>query len=210
MSQPPGPFGPPGQSGQQGFQGPPPGPPNSGFPAAGGPAHPGQPGGGFPPPPPGQQPPGQFGGPMPGQQPPPYPGGYPPPPPQGKGKSKLPWILGGVGAVVLIGIAVTLVLVLSAGSTPRDVADQAVQAIETRNSEISKSLACQPGKDVLTAKDLKKNLKARVDNDGVETGDKAKVPVTINAPDVGQPIEINLELGKNADEDWCIEKIGNR
>ena len=94
--QQPGPYGPP--PGQPGPYGPPPG--------QYGPPQPGLYG------PPQQQfgpPPGQWGPPS-GQQ---FPGQYGPPPQK---KSPLPWILGGVGAlVVVIAVVVTLVLTLGGG-----------------------------------------------------------------------------------------------
>ncbi|GAB2964806.1 Rv0361 family membrane protein [Saccharothrix stipae] len=148
--QQPGQFGQqPGQFGQQPGYGQQPGgypPPGQGFPQGGqqpgygtppgGYGQPGQPG-------PGQQPygqPGQFNQPGYGQ-----PGGFGDPygaPP--KKKSPLPWILGGVGALAVIGVVVVLVVVMGGGGngTAKDAADSYVAAVNSRDFDKLKTLTC--------------------------------------------------------------------
>lgn len=139
----------PGQGdwGQQGGQYPPNGP----RPGAQQPGQ--QPGGGYPPS--GGQPYGQpaYGYPQQpvyGQQPP-YPpqggyqgfGGYGPPP---KKKSPLPWILGGLGALVVIAVVTTLIIGLSTGSSagdPRPVAERAVSMMNEKDFTGLKSISCE-------------------------------------------------------------------
>lgn len=138
----------PGQGGwgHQGGQYPPSGPqpggqqPGGSYPPSGGQPY-GQPAPGYP-----QQPqqPGY------GQQPP-YPpqgayqgfGGYGPPP---KKKSPLPWILGGLGALVVLGVVLALVIGLSVGSgagDPRPVAERAVSMMNEKDFTGLKSISCQ-------------------------------------------------------------------
>lgn len=151
--QQPGQFGQqPGQFGQQPGYGQQPGgypPPAQGFPQGGQ-----QPGYGTPPsgypqqgqPAPGQQPygqPGQFNQPGYGQ-----PGGFGDPygtPPK---KSPMPWILGGVGAVVVIGVVVVLIMTLGGGSngTAKDAADSYVAAVNSRDFDKLTALTCDTGK----------------------------------------------------------------
>jgi hypothetical protein len=134
FGQQPGQFGP-----QQGFGGQPGGfpPPPQGFPQGGQQQPYGPPQGGFPPPgqpgAPGQGPqpygpPGQFGQPGYGQ-----PGGFGDPYGAPRKKSALPWILGGVGVVVIAVVAVLLVT-LTGGSSPKDTAASYV-ALLNKNSE---------------------------------------------------------------------------
>lgn len=126
--QPPqGPYGPPG--GQFPPTGPPPGMPQ-------------QPYGNPPPPPPGPFPPS---GPMPA---PSYgiPQGNPPGPPWGvppRQRSPLPWILGGgAGLILVIVVVVVLVVALGGGSSPQAVAQQAVDAINTQNTQEMSGVVC--------------------------------------------------------------------
>ncbi|MDI2027281.1 hypothetical protein QFW96_01610 [Saccharopolyspora sp. TS4A08] len=128
---------PPGQGGwgqQPGGQ-----QPGGQFPPSGGQQYPQQPGGQFPPSG-GQQYPQQPG--YPPQQPYPNPyGGYGPPP---KKKSPLPWILGGVGGlVVIVGVVITLVIVLTGGpGDPRPVAQQAVDMMNNKDFAGIQGLTC--------------------------------------------------------------------
>ncbi|WP_306744962.1 Rv0361 family membrane protein [Saccharothrix yanglingensis] len=173
--QQPGPSGrQPGQFGQQPGYGQQPGgyPPPQGFPQGGQQPAYGTPPGGRPqpdygPPPGGYGPPQQPGGPGYGQQP--YgqqgqfnqagygqPGGFGAPygtPPK---KSPLPWILGGVGALVVIGVVVALVMTLGGGSngTAKDAADGFASAISNRDYDKLRSLTC--AEDQKEIDDLKK------------------------------------------------------
>lgn len=147
--QQPGQFGQqPGQFGQQPGYGQQPGgypPPAQGFPQGGQQPGYGTPPGGYPQqgqPGPGQQPygqPGQFNQPGYGQ-----PGGFGDPygtPPK---KSPLPWILGGVGALVVIGVVVVLITTMGGGSngTAKDAADSYAAAINAKDFDKVRSLTC--------------------------------------------------------------------
>lgn len=149
MSQPPGPQGPypqyPGQgqppSGgfpqqqpgfgpqQGGGYGPPQGPQSGGFQ---------QPSGGF------QQPPGGF------QQP-----GYDPYGGGPQKKSPMPWILGGVGALVVIGGVILLIVLLGGGSGPGSTAEDTgkamASAISSKDIDALKSLSCEADKKAMEA-----------------------------------------------------------
>lgn len=117
----PGGYGQPPQGFPQGGQQPPYGPPPGAFPP---PGQPGAPGPG--PQPYGQQ--GQFGQPGYGQ-----PGGFGDPYGAPRKKSPLPWVLGGVGVVVIAVVAVLLVTLLGGGS-PKDTA-QSYVALLNKNSD---------------------------------------------------------------------------
>ncbi|MER7011354.1 hypothetical protein ABT324_07990 [Saccharopolyspora sp. NPDC000359] len=97
-----------------------------------------QPGGAYPPSGPQQQP--GFGGPPPTS---PYgqPGFEPP-----KKKSPLPWILGGVGGVVVIALVITLVVVLTGGGSPQAVAEKAVSALNSKDLNALNSVTCDAQK----------------------------------------------------------------
>lgn len=145
--QQPGPQGQPWQHGQPGPYGQQPGP----VPGQGPYGAPQQPaGGGHGQPAPGQQPPqpgwghDPYAGGRPyGQQPGPYgqPGGYGLPPVPPKQKSPLPWILGGIGALLVVGIIAVVALVAlrdgdsstSAGGSPQETAQAYANALN--NSE---------------------------------------------------------------------------
>ncbi|MGP4015738.1 hypothetical protein [Saccharopolyspora sp. 5N708] len=108
----------------------------------------------------GQQGYGQPGGayPQSGPQPQQGYGQQPPYPPQGgdpygqagfgaeppKKKSPLPWILGGVGAVVVIGVVIALVVVFTGGpGDPRDVAQEGIDKINAKDFAGLQGMACQ-------------------------------------------------------------------
>ncbi|MBQ0926429.1 hypothetical protein [Saccharopolyspora endophytica] len=116
--------------------------PGGQFPPSGGQQYPQQPGGAYPPSG-GQQYPQQ---PQAGYPQQPYPspygqpgyGGQPP-----KKKSPLPWILGGVGGLVVIGVIIALVLAFTGGpGDPRPVAQQAVDMMNAKDFAGVQSLTC--------------------------------------------------------------------
>ena len=124
--------------------------PGGQFPPSGGQQHP-QPGGAYPPSG-GQQYPQQPGGAYPpgaGQQF--QQGGYPQQPNQFGGygqppkkKSPLPWILGGLGGLVVIGIIIALVLVFTGGpGDPKVVAQDAVESINAKDFAALQSVSCK-------------------------------------------------------------------
>ena len=150
--QPGQPGQPPGQQGPQPGQHPGPGPQ---------PGQPGQPGGQ-----PGQFPggqPGQFPGGQPDQpgygQPPGQqfgqpPGGFGQPPgyPPAQKRSALPWILGGVGLLVVIALAIGAFVLLggSGGNDPRDVAQTVVDEmnkLENANAGTIENQLCNSQKE---------------------------------------------------------------
>ncbi|QIZ33727.1 hypothetical protein [Saccharopolyspora sp. ASAGF58] len=130
--------------------------PGGQYPPSGG--QPQQPGGAYPPS--GGQPQqgyGQPGGayPQSGPQPQQGYGQQPPYPPQGAGvgqpgfdapkkKSPLPWILGGVGGLLVIGLVIILVVVFTGGpGDPRKVAQQGVDMINSKDFAGLQPLACK-------------------------------------------------------------------
>jgi hypothetical protein len=163
--QQPDPFGQqPGQFGQQPGYGQQPGgypPPPQGFPQGGQQPGYGTPPGGYP------QQPGQPGQPGYGQQPqgqpgqfnqPGYgqPGGFGDPYGAPRKKSPLPWILGGVGALVVIGVVVVLIMTMGGGSngTAKDAADSYVAAVNSRDFDKLTALTCTEKQ--ATIEDIKK------------------------------------------------------
>ncbi|KAA5832032.1 hypothetical protein ABT337_02730 [Saccharopolyspora hirsuta] len=150
---------PPQQPGQGGWGQQPGGQPGFGGQQPGG-QYPQQPGGQYPPSGPqqgfGQQPGGAYppSGPQQqagfGGQPP-----YPPTSPYGqpgfeppKKKSPLPWILGGVGGVVVIALIITLVVVFTGGpGDPRSVAQKGIDAINAKDFATLQTMACQKEKE---------------------------------------------------------------
>jgi hypothetical protein len=138
---------------QQGGQYPPSGPqPGGQYPPSGP-----QPGGQYPPSGPQQYPGGQYpGGQYPGGQ---YPASGPQPQQPGFGqpnpygqqgwgapppkKSPMPWILGGVGGVVVIGVIITLVIVFTGGpGDPRPTAQQIADKINAKDFASLSDLSC--------------------------------------------------------------------
>ncbi|TWG08215.1 hypothetical protein [Saccharopolyspora dendranthemae] len=108
--------------------------PGGAYPPSGGQPYPQQPGGAYPPG--GQQ--FQQGG-YP-QQPNQF-GGYGQPP---KKKSPLPWIFGGLGGLVVIGVIIALVLVFTGGpGDPKAVAQDAVESINAKDFAALQSVSCK-------------------------------------------------------------------
>jgi hypothetical protein len=155
MTQPPGPQGPyphypQGQPPSGGF-------PQQPYPQQGGwpqqQGWPGQPGGW-------QQQPGGW----PDQQQHPYgqPGQFPGDDPfadeDDKKKSKLPWILGGLGALVVIGGVIVLILVLGSGASKGGTAQETAEAFATafndRDADGLKALLCEANLQGETGKAL--------------------------------------------------------
>jgi hypothetical protein len=159
MSQPPGP-------------GPYPQQPGGGYPGQGQP-----PSGGFPQQQPGYGPPqGQPGGYGPPQGPPPgYPpsGGFPGGEPPNK-KSPLPWILGGVGALVVIGGVILLIVLLGGGGTsdPESAANTALDYMKDGDVDGLISVTCEDFKGQL---EKAKNAGAGDFSSGIPDGTTAEV-----------------------------------
>ncbi|TDD07218.1 hypothetical protein E1181_10340 [Saccharopolyspora terrae] len=125
--------------------------PGGQFPPSGGQQYPQQPGtqpypqpGGAYPPSGGQQYPQQ---PQAGYPQQPYPSPYGQPGYGGqprKKKSPLPWVLGGVGGLVVIGVIIALVLAFTGGpGDPRPVAQQAVESINAKDFTALQSVSCK-------------------------------------------------------------------
>jgi hypothetical protein len=150
-----------GQQGEPGYGQP--GQPGYGQPGQPGYGQPGEPGYGQPGQPPGQPGPGQqagYGpeqgyGPQPGQQFGTPPGGFGQPPGYGappEKKSPLPWILGGVGVLVVIALAIGAFVLFSggAGNDPRAVAQTVVNEmnkLENANANTIEGELCNAQKD---------------------------------------------------------------
>ncbi|MEB3367146.1 Rv0361 family membrane protein [Saccharopolyspora mangrovi] len=119
--------------------------PGGQYPPSGGQPYPQQPGGQYPQT--GGQPFQQPGYPQQPQagypqqaHPNPY-GGYGQPP---KKKSPLPWILGGVGGVVVIAVIIALVVVFTGGpGDPKPVAQDAVDSINAKDFPALQSVSCK-------------------------------------------------------------------
>lgn len=232
MSQPHGPEGPYQQQPGQGGYGPPPG-----YPQQGQPGYPGQPG-----PQPGQPgqpgqypqqgpPPGQYGqqGPPPGQYPPGYDpfGGQQP-----QKKSPLPWILGGVGALVVIGgVVVVLLMTLGGGGgSPEQVADDFVTAMNDRDVDALLELGCddnssrEEGQAALDKLDLAnqpgmppeaQQIQVRFERGAVtESGDTANAEVAIKLENVPEQLASMMPTGMSGDLEmkddggWCVSDFG--
>jgi len=186
----PGPQGQPPQ-GPQNPQWPPAGPQGPGQPAPGqyGPP-PGGPGG-YPPPGPGGYPPPGPGGPGgpgfppgpggPGGPFPPGPGGFGPGGPYGPppgGRSKTPWIIGGIALVVVAGIAVALVLVMGgskSSSGAKGALDKLLNAAKTHDIKTAQSLTCPPLSSTFINSPLVAVTKWSIGK-ADENGDSASVP----------------------------------
>ena len=136
--------------------------------------------------------PGQFG------QQPPY--GQP------QKKSPMPWILAGVG-VVVIGVAVTLILVLTGGNSPQSVAETVVKGITDRDAGTIQSVACdkQEIDDDFDPKDMPADFKVEL-GEVTETGDTATASVKVTFE--GQTLDGKLEMKKNDSGDWCADDFG--
>lgn len=242
MSQPPGPEGPYEQQPGQGGYGPPPGYQQQGpmgYPGQ----QPGQPGQqpGYPgqPEQPGQQPgqypqQGQYSQQPPGQYPQPgqYPPGYDPySGQQPQKKSPLPWILGGVGALVVIGgvVAVLLMTLGGGGGSPEQVADDFVTAMNDRDVDALLELGCddnstrEEGQAALDKLDLAnqpgmppeaQQIQVRFERGAVtESGDTANAEVAIkleNVPEQLAPMmpDMNGDLEMKDDGGWCVSDFG--
>lgn len=238
--QPPGPYGPPpGGYGQQPGQNP----QQGGYPQQGGgfPQTGGQPqqGGGYPGPQPGAYPPGapQQGG--YGQQPGGYPqtggfgqpgaygqqpGGFPPgyPAGGGPGKSKTPFILAGVGGVVVLVVIFVGGFVWpgfftgSSTSSPTDVANAFISAAKTGDltSENALALFCTRPTDQQIAEQRKSQQEdpttvtaASVVGDPQINGTNATVKVSITATSKSSPKPDTETLTMTMQQQngkWCI------
>jgi hypothetical protein len=211
MSQPPGPYGQqPGGYGQQPYGQQPGGyPQQGGYPQSGGYPQQGYPQSGAQP----QQGYPQAGGQQYGgqQQYGGYPGGGYGQPPK---KSPLPWILGGVG-VVVIAVVVVLIITLSGGGdtgSPKGVAQSAVEAINDKDVDKFKDIACAEAKSKIDsspagqlgdAKEANIDVKATL-GDVKEDGDTATADVNVEV--AGQSATFQLEIKKDG-SDWCLADI---
>ncbi len=122
-------------------------------------------------------PPGQPSyGPPPGQ--PPYgPGGFGPYGPPPDARSKMPWILGGIGVVVAAAVAVILVLTLGGGgskSGPAAAVGKLFKADLDNDVAAQKALVCDP----TSVSDGSDGLKSYKVGKSSEKGDSATVAVT--------------------------------
>lgn len=202
MSQPPGPPGPyqqyPGQGQPPGGFGPPQGQPSGGFPQQ-------QPGFGPPQgPPPGQYPPsGGF------QQPgfDPYGGGQ-------QKKSPMPWILGGVGALVVIGGVILLIVLLGggggAGSTPEDTGKALASAITSKDVDALANMSCEADKKAIesgsnaatNALESAPEVQAEFVNAEKQGDTQARANIKMNIEGLGEQT-IPFPLVKENDE-WLV------
>lgn len=201
MSQPPGPYGPPNPYPGQGQ------PPSGGFPHQPGYGPPqGQPGQFGPP----QGQPGQFG---PPQGPPP---GFPPGfDPYGGGeqkKSPMPWILGGVGALVVIGGVILLIVLLGGSSGPGSTAEAtgqaAAEAISNKDIDGLKALLCDADSKMVEQSDSdpideveKKDLSAEFVS-ATENGNQGQVKLKVTEAGEGTQ-DVTLPVVKEQDE-WRV------
>lgn len=155
-------------------------------------------------PPGGQQPGGPgFGGDPYGQQQHGHYGQQPYGQPQKK--SPLPWVIAGVG-VVVIGVAVTLILVLTGGRSPQDVAETVVDGIKSRNAEAVRGVACDPteiGREIDTD-DIPAGFDVSL-GEVTESGDTATAIIKITVE--GRSFDGKLEM-KQVDGDWCADDFG--
>ncbi|GGS55993.1 MULTISPECIES: hypothetical protein [Actinokineospora] len=136
-----------------------------------------------------------------GQQPGPY--GQPYGQPQKK--SAMPWILAGVG-VVVIGVAVTLILVLTGGNSAQYVAETVVDGMTARDASAVRSVACDPQEieDSVDTDEFPSDLKITLGK-VTESGDTATALVT--ATFEGRSIDLEIKM-KKVDGDWCADDFG--
>lgn len=153
----------------------------------------GQPGG-FGADPYGQQ---QYGQPGPYGQQQPY--GQPPK------KSPMPWILAGVG-VVVIGVAVTLILVLTGGRSAQSVAETVVDGIKSRNVGALQGVACDPTEieDEIDTDEMPENFEISL-GEVTESGDTATAIIKVTVD--GRSFDGKLEM-KKVDGDFCADDFG--
>lgn len=146
-------------------------------------------------------PPGQYG------QQPQY--GYPGPyGPQGAGprRARLPWVLAG-GGVAVIALVVILILVLTGGSdtsSPRGVAEAAVQSFNSRDESGLGEVLCDKSEADDAFNDFPTGLRAEL-TDLSEDGEEATATVQLTAE--GRTGELRLRMRKQ-DDGWCISGFG--
>ncbi|MQA08777.1 MAG: hypothetical protein GEU98_09565 [Pseudonocardiaceae bacterium] len=121
----------------------------------------------------------------------------------------MPWILGGVGAVVVIGLAVTLIFALGGGAgDPKEVADKAIQAMSEKNPQMAKEVACNPSAANDTVPKQLENVQLKVTLDGeiTEDGDTASAPIKMEINYLGRSQEVtgNMKLAQQ-DGEWCVD-----
>ncbi|WP_017975844.1 hypothetical protein [Actinopolyspora halophila] len=168
----------------------------------------------------GQQQPGQQWG----QMPPGYPGQPMAGPPDKK--SKLPWVLGGTGGgLLLIGGIVTLVLVLTSGNSPEDVANRYASlykeqisnpqnpplekykeiACSDMQSDLDKSIEEQKESDAdLPQETLDKIRKTTIELKEVNHTEKSgSFTLEFNHPEESEPRTTEFEL-KKEDDGWKV------
>ncbi|MGW5054097.1 hypothetical protein [Actinokineospora sp. NPDC004072] len=119
-------------------------------------------------------------------------------------KSPMPWILAGVG-VVVIGVAVTLILVLTGGNSAQSVADKAAEVISNKDRAGAQEISCDP-EDSGTGDidELPGEITATVGT-VTESGDTATAPITVKID--GESLDGTLKLKKNSSGDWCVDDI---
>jgi hypothetical protein len=146
-----------------------------------------------------------------------HPGGYGPPPAGGR-KSPLPWLLGGVGALVLLVVAIVLVVSLGGGpggsGSARDVAQAFVTSVNEQK-EPDRSIFCQSyleqgGIDADTLpveppEDLPDLRLTATLSEVTENGDSATAVVAFEIGTGTQLIEGNYRLDiQKENGDWKI------
>lgn len=119
-----------------------------------------------------------------------------------KKKSKLPWILGGIGVLVVVGGGVAAVVLLgggvSKGSTPRETADAFASAFNDRDSEGLRSLLCEANLSSSTGKGLQDGSAF---DDVPENGSVEVAKVDDEGPDKAKAHFNRLVGGKKQSDD---------
>lgn len=149
-------------------------------------------------------PPGHGGPPQPAYGQPPY---GPPPGPPPRGRGPLPWVLAGVG-VLVIGITVTLILVLTGGTSPKGVAEAFARALQSRDVDAINALVCDPD-DRLDRRDVERDgpEDGPTDVKVVEVREEGETAtVRLSAQVDGREQVAVMILGKRDDE-WCVSSM---
>lgn len=143
------------------------------------------------------------------------PGGYVPPPPP-KQRHPLPWILGGVGVLVVAAVVV-LIVVLTGGtdtSTPKSTNDAVVKALNDKDLKTLQGLLCRPevvpqeiNQGLALGKDLV-DVKASAKGDPSQNGDSATSTIGLRVSAMGQTLQadVRLTLTRRGDT-WCVDAM---
>ncbi|MGH3493586.1 MAG: hypothetical protein ACRDQ1_10155, partial [Sciscionella sp.] len=133
------------------------------------------------------------------------PGGQPP-----KSNKALWLVLGAVGLVVIVGVALALVFTLGGGSDPSTVAHNFVTALNNKDASAAQQLACEDKRTAssgMSIDDINKmnsmHVTASITGKPRVDGDSATVPMQFSV--VEQQFSFDLQLLNQGD--WCVNDL---